>query len=312
MAALPSVMLVALMLGVCVCIPEMMRRENGILEHDPGETSDLLLKSQGTSSKSKVTTHTECNQQFFIRPDQSDVCDDAPTGNPEIDAHELGDEVRCTHAARELLAAGKCTEFNSSGSCFAGYVAAMNSMPIVPYVHKCQFNSTTNMIYFNPLEPNTTDGVYIGQKVCWRRKYAEMATVSGQTGDLCTCPDCVAVSTYQECWDDATCAAGGENAKTYAFKIGANETVQTYTDRPLGCSKDDIGEWGFNYADASAISYDGDAAAIGSSTCTIGKCKQICLRQCPEGYECAYGPTPTAKTEHTVDASLAAMPLPTN
>lgn len=235
MAALPCLLLI---LGVSTVTAVnivandktdgIVRREHATAHvHSDGEMEieETPLRHKDVDL-SKTSVITDCDRQFMMMAEGTDVC--TGSGFPQMVLYE-GD---CKLAAADLsLTVAPNPDF------------FLNSHEVNPlqYPHGCYFNTTTNLVSFNPTESNST--TIIGKKICMRTKYIE-GTANTDPATGCT-GDAKPVTTETECWEATKCEMGGGACKLLDFLENRSVSIP---DKPEGCYKDQIGCWGFNNA----------------------------------------------------------------
>lgn len=180
----------------------------------------------------KAANPTECDHQFLAMDEGSDECkgDHAP--------QEILDEAECIHAAGAFG-----SEFKKAAA--PDFVVNEHSIAKWPAPKGCYLNTSSKTVMFNPTGSNTSDITLEGKKICMRTLYVN-GTEGSNPEDGCA-DGTKPILTYDHCLDASLCSAGGGACKILEFQN--NVTTYKRDDRPLGCFKDHIGCWGFNYAD---------------------------------------------------------------
>lgn len=168
-----------------------------------------------------------CDRQFLKMKEGVDVCSGA--GDPK----EIFFKEDCIHASRSL-GISMAPNF---------FLNTYKANPL-PYPRGCFVNTSSNLIHFNPEEIDVSGLTFAGRKICMRQIYINGTAGIAKPSSACT-GDSKPILTHKDCWDAALCAAGGGACKLQEFQD--NVTTYKVQDRPLGCFKDAIGCWGFNY-----------------------------------------------------------------
>lgn len=200
-------------------------RSHGEGEREPQLLQEATIDHEGHFVRFSYDTRTEdsiltlCNRQYILQDEGSDDC---------ASGEKILSEEDCDHAA-SFLGKTKRDPFAID----THYVSPQ------PYPHGCFLNTSTDLVVYNPTEPNATE--YSGQKICLRSKYVN-GTANTDPAEGCT-GDGSKIETYGACWEAALCVGGGGVCRQLNFT--ENRSMSS-DNLPSGCFMDHEGCWGFN------------------------------------------------------------------
>lgn len=233
MAVLANILLVSTVLSSVAAVSvtagsKFVRRELDNVDLSP--TDAQQIKEQ-TAAKAGTGTWISSDMQFMLMAEGVDECSCAEAGceQPQV----ILTDTWCDEAVTKL-GHPKGFEWNDH---------AENPLPVVS---GCLFNATTSTIHYNPTATNNSGMTLKGQKICMRKLYTNgTKDVSDPT------TACVGGSTPVETFVDckAACeATGASKEQRFLDDSAADTTTYETAERPKGCYKNAIGNFGFNNA----------------------------------------------------------------
>jgi hypothetical protein len=212
-------------------------------------------------AKAHLSSQDYCDMDFPLgNKDTKGECKDSNPGNGDnstkaIEESNGGESLMCEKAAE--LAGATVPDFTYSiGS------DDYNKHPKGCFLHSCSQDIVKNCYFYNGAPSQPTAATVSGTPVCFRPKYQNGTQFNSEaptdTGG-CDTPDYAVISTYQDCFDYATCK-NSVVCKNQHFKIG-DHNASKHLDYPKGC---------FQHSDG-CVYWNDVPAALGDATSVTGR-----------------------------------------